>query len=137
MVRKLLLSTGFEKMITSAYFKSCNSLGFNSIWEKLYETICEKIVFKMECRLFLIVLLRTIFRNREITKSQISREQFIFKKFLHTVLKILSAQIRINIFLFKNFFSRTCSFSHNFKTTNLVSFFTQKFNFTLFLSMII
>ena len=88
--------------------------------------------FLVDPVLLIIVLLRTIFRKREITKSQISREQFIFKNFLHTVLKILSAQIRINIFLFKNFFSRTWSFSHNFKTTNLVSFFTQKFNFTLF-----
>ena len=46
-------------------------------------------------------------------KVKISWEQSFLRKFLHTVLKILSAQISWNdIFFQKIFFSRTCSFLH-------------------------
>ena len=125
-------------MITSAYSKSSNSSGFNPILQKFYEMICEIIVSKTVCGIFLLFFVNrvlliilwtgTIFRNRKITESKISRDPFISKKFPHIVFKIVSAQISWTDFFFeKQFFSRTWSFFQDWKTNNLgVTFFHKK-----------
>ena len=140
-------------MITSAYSKSSNSSGFNPILQKFYKMICEIIVFKTVCgillvffvnRILLIILWRTIFRNCKITKSWISRDPFISKKFPRTVLKIVSVQISWTDFFSKSIFLRTWSFFHDWKTTNLgtisfhkkiILYFLQRwlFNFNILL----
>ena len=88
-------------MITSAYSKSSNSSGFNSILQKFYEIICEIIVSKMVCRIFLIFF-RSSFINNFILKNNFSKpynhrnlnisRNISLKKIPQTVLKTISAQ---------------------------------------------
>ena len=58
-------------MITSAYSKSSNSSGFNPILQKFYEMICEIIVSKTVCGIFLIFC-RSSFIDNFIVKSNFS-----------------------------------------------------------------
>ena len=124
--------------MTSAYSKSSISLGFNPISQKFCKIVCEIIFSRTVCGIFLIfcrsrfinsfVAKKKIFRNREITKSLISRDTFVLKKFPHTVLKILSLQIS-----WKAFFS-----NENFWIDLELGrhFFARNNNFVLFSSVI-
>ena len=58
-------------MITSAYFKSSNSSGFNPILHKFCMMNCEIIVCKTVCRIFLIFW-RSSFINNFIVKTNFS-----------------------------------------------------------------
>ena len=122
-------------MITSVYAKSSNSFGFNLILQKFYEIIWEILVPKrcaefsrFFCRsCFINLLWRTNFGTVKSPKVKISRDRsIIFKKFPHTVLNILSAQIRLKHFFQRNYFSWTPSFFHEWKTNNLDLIFLRK-----------
>ena len=58
-------------MITSAHFKSSNSPGFNPILQKFYKMICEIIVSKTICGIFLIFC-RSFFINNFMVKNSFS-----------------------------------------------------------------
>ena len=123
-------------MITSAYSKSSNSSGFNPILQIFYEMICEIIVSKTVCGIFLFFCQSRFIKNfmgkNNFSESQNHRKLNIsktiyLKKILHTVLKILSAQISWTDFFFrKNFFSRSWSYLHDWKTTKLGAIFSHK-----------
>ena len=127
--------------------KSSNSSDFNPILQILYVMICEIIVSKTMCGIFLffvnrvllIILWRwTIFRNRKITGSEISQDPFIFKKFPHIVLNILSAQISWKDFFWKHIFFKDLELFHNWKITNLgVIFFHKKLLILYFFSRVV
>ena len=55
-VGKPSLMISVKKVITSAYSKSSNFSGFNPILQKFYEMICEIIVSKSMCGIFLFFL---------------------------------------------------------------------------------
>ena len=59
-------------MITSAYSKTSNSSGFNAILQKFCEMICEIIVYKTVCGIFLIFS-RSSFINNFIVKNHFLR----------------------------------------------------------------
>ena len=83
--------------------------------------------------LLIILLWRTIFRNRKITKSEIYRDLFILKNFLHTVLKILSAQKNWkDLFQKKIFFQRHGAFFTTAKPLIWACFFCTKNSFYTF-----
>ena len=140
-------------MITSAYSKSSDSLWFNPILQKFYEMICEIIVSKTVRRIslfffFLFFVCQSSFINDFMEKNNFSESQnhrklnilrpIYFSKFPHPALKILSAQISWKGFFRKTFSSRTWSFFHNWKTTNLsVIFFTKNLFHTFILKVII
>ena len=122
-------------MINSAYSESSNSSRFNPILQKHYEMICEIIVSKMVCGIFLIFC-RSSFFDNFIVKNNFSEPQnhpnlniwrsIYLKKFPHTVLKIISAQISWKSFFRKNLFSKTWSFFRDCKTTGLGLIFFHK-----------
>ena len=60
--------------MTSVYFKSSNSLGFNPILQKFYEIICEIILSKTVCGIFLIFC-RLRFINNFVMKNKFSEPQ--------------------------------------------------------------
>ena len=140
-------------MITSAYSKSSDSLWFNPILQKFYEMICEIIVSKTVRRIsffffFFFFVCQSSFINDFMEKNNFSESQnhrklnisrlIYFSKFPHLALKILSAQISWKGFFRKTFSSRTWSFFHNWKTTNLsVIFFTKNLFHTFILKVII
>ena len=125
-------------MITRAY-SSSNSSGFNSILKKFYEMICEIIVSKTLCGIFLIFC-RSSFINTFFWEEQFFGalkspkpkylETYFFKKNLQTVLKIISAQISWKIFFSKSIFFK--GLERFFATAKLLiwgSFFSSKNNF--------
>ena len=61
----------FKKSVTSAYSKSSNSSGFNPILQKFYKMICEIIVSKTVCGIFLIFC-RSSFINNFMVKNSFS-----------------------------------------------------------------
>ena len=88
--------------------RSSNSLRFNSILQKFYEMICEILISRTMCGIFLIfvvrVLLMVSFWRANFGTIATFSDPFIFKKFRQTVLKILSAQNKLEKLLFKIFF---------------------------------
>ena len=143
------LTISGKKLITSAYSKSSNFSGFIPILQKFYEMICEIIISKTVCGIFLFFLSvkilliilwrRTIFGNRKITKKLNISRLIYLKQNPHTLLKILFVQIIWTDFFFrKTLFSRTWSFFHDWKTTNLGAiFFHKKIILYFFSKMII
>ena len=117
-------------MITSAYSKSSNSSGFNPILQKFYEMICEVIVSKIVCGIFLIFC-RSSFINNFMLKNNfsepkthrkfnISRLIYFRKISAHRFVGLICTNKLEEFFFFqKNFFSRTWSFFHDCKTSNL------------------
>ena len=135
-------------MITSAYSRSSNSSGFNPILQKFYEMIYEIIVSKTMCGIFLIFC-RSSFINNFMVKNNFSepknhlklnilRPIYFFKKF-RTSFEGLICTNNLEGFLFRKlFFSRTWSFFHDCKTTNLgVIFFAKKLISYFFSRMLI
>ena len=115
-------------MITSAHSKSFYSSGFNTILQKFYEMICEIIVCKMVCGIFLIFC-RSSFINDFMVKNNFSKPKNHRKlKILKSIYcKKISAHLFVGLiftnklegfFFQKKFFSRAWSFFHGCKTTN-------------------
>ena len=131
-------------MITSAHSKSSNSAGFNRILQKFYKMICEIIVSKTVCGVFLIFCWSSFINNFMVKKSfsepknqrklNILRPIFFEKISSHSFVGVICTYKREGFFFFwKKFFSRTWSFFHDCSMTNLgVIFFQKKKNFMLF-----
>ena len=95
--------------------------------ENFCNYLAEFSLFFVDRVLLMILLWRAIFQNLKITETWISWALFISKKILHTVLKIISAQISWKIFFFeKKFFSSTWNFFHDCKTSDLGLIFFHK-----------
>ena len=134
-------------MITSAHSKSSHPSGFNPILQKLYEMICEIIVSKTICRIYLIFY-RSSFINNFMAKNNFlepkNHQKLNVSKYIYFrkisayrfVGLICTNKLEIYFFL-KKFFSRTWSFFQDCKTNNLGIIFPQKNNFILFFSRVI
>ena len=106
--------------------------------------IREIIVSNTACEIFLIFCLSSLINNF-IVKSNIWEPQkhqnlnisrtIHLKKIPHTLLNIICAQISSKNFFSKMFFSRTWSFNHDYKTTNLGLIFFHKKLFCTFLQV--
>ena len=122
----------FKKVITSTYFKSSNSSGFNPILQKFYEMICEIIVSKAVCGIFLIFCRSSFINNSYCEEQFFGTLKSPKLKYLniHLFLKIISTQISRKNFLFFKKISRTWSFFHN-------CFFWLKINAKVFYKMIV
>ena len=134
-------------IISGWYSKSSNSSGFNPILQKLYKVICEKIE-KIEngCRIFLIFCWSSFINNFMLKNGFLepknyqdpSRDPSTFKKFLQTILKVLSVQISLKDISFeKNFFLRFGAFFTTAKPLIWAPFFSTKNNFKLFSRIIL
>ena len=116
-------------MITSAYSKSSNSSGFNPILQKIYDVICEIIVCKMVCRIFLIVRRSNFVDNFIVNSTFFGTLKSPKLKYLETHLfkKISAHRFEDHIYtsklekkIFRKFFvSTTWSFFCDCKTTDL------------------
>ena len=130
-------------MITSAHSKSFYSSGFNTILQKFYEMICEIIVCKMVCGIFLIFCWSS-FINDFMVKNNFSEPKNHRKlKILKSIYcKKISAHLFVGLiftnklegFFFKKiFFQGLGAFFMAAKLLILgVIFFPQKINFILF-----
>ena len=79
-------------MITRVYSKSSNSSGFNPILQKFYEMICEIIISKTVCGIFLFFC-QSRFINNFMEKNNIEEQFWCLKKWpCYDVLIILSSQ---------------------------------------------
>lgn len=105
---KICILSFLKNLSTRAYAKSCNSLEFYPIFAEIFrddllDTCLQDGVqnFLDFCRSCFInnFIVKSKFRNRRKNqKIKISWDPFIFKKFAHTALKILSAQISLKHF---------------------------------------
>ena len=109
---------------------------------KFYETICEIIISKTVCGIFLIFCRSSFIDNFIVKKNfsepynyrnlNISRPIYL-KKIPHTVLKIISAQISWKKFFFeKKLFQGLGAFFVIAKPLTWVSFFSTKYKFYTF-----
>ena len=134
-----------KKVITSAHSESSNSPVFNPVLPKFFEVICEIIVSKTLCGIFLIFCWSSFINNlmvnnnflelKNYRKLNISR-LFILKKIPRTVLWVLSVQISRKNFFVKNFcfkdvelFSRLQNHwfvRYFFSTKKLLSYFLSR-----------
>ena len=128
-------------MITSAHSKSSNSSGFNPILQKFYEMICEIIVSKTVCGIFLIFC-RSSFINNFMAKNNfwepknhrklnISRPIYFKKISTHRFIDLVCTN-KLEDFLFLFFFQGLGAFSATAKPLIWASFFPTKNNFILF-----
>ena len=134
-------------MITSRHSKTSNPSGFNPILQKIYKMICEIVVSKTVCGIFLIFC-RSSFINSFMVKNSFSqpknqRELNISKPVYfknvsaHRFVGLICTS-KLEAFIFgKNFFSRTCSFFHDCNTTNLSIIFFHKKIILYFFSRVI
>ena len=129
-------------MITSAHSKRSNSSGFNPILQKFCEMICEIIVSKMVCGIFLIFC-RSRFINNSMVKNNflepkyhrkldISRPIYFLKISAHCFLDLICTNKLDDFFLKKFFFQGLGAFFTTAKPLNWASFFSTKNNFILF-----
>ena len=134
-------------MIISAHSKSSNSSGFNPILQKFYEMICEIIVSKMVCGIFLIFC-RSSFINNFMVKNNflepknrrklnISRPIYFKNISAHRLVDLICTNNREKIFFQKIFLSRTWNFFQDCKTTNLGVIFFRKKLISWFFSVVI
>ena len=85
------------------------------------------------CRIFLFFVSIEIYQFYGKERFFRTVKRFIFKKFLHIVLKILSAQISWSDYFFeKYFFQGLAAFFTTEKPLIWAPFFPQKINFILF-----
>ena len=133
-------------MITSAYSKSSYSSGFNSIVQKFCEMICEIIVYKTLCGIFLIFC-RSSFINNFIVKNHFSEQQnhrnlnisrsiYFLKKLAHRFEDHIFTNKLEEFFFRKIFFLEHRAFFTTGKPLIWASFFPQKIAFILFSSAI-
>ena len=134
-------------MITSARSKSSNSSGFNRILQKFYEMICEITVSKTVCGIFLIFC-RSSFINNFMVKNNflepknhrnlnISRPTYFKKISAHRFVGLICTNKLEEFFFRKSFLSKTWSFFHDYKTTNLGVIFFHKKIISYFFSRVI
>ena len=135
-------------MITSAHSESSNSSGFNPILQKFFEMICQIIVSKTVCGIFLIIC-RSSFINNFMVKNNflgpknhrklnISRPTYLKKKSAHHLVDLICTNKLEEFFFQKIFLPRTWSFFRDCKTTNLgVVFFHNKLILYFFSRVII
>ena len=126
-------------MITSAHSKSSSSSGFNPILQKFYKMICQIIVSKKMCRIFLIFcrlsfIINFIVRNsfsepKNQRKWNISRPIYLKKISAH---RCLICTNKLEEFFFRNFFQGLGAFFTTATRLIWASFFPQKNNFILF-----
>ena len=124
-------------MINSAYSKSFNSSGFNPTLQKFHKMICEIIISKTMCAI-LLFFWQSRFINNFMEKNNYSEPEnnqklnisrtIYFKKISAQRFEDLICTNKLDRFVFfwKTFFSRTWSFFHNRKTTNLGAIFCHK-----------
>ena len=136
-------------MITNAHSKSSNFSGFNPILQKLYKMTCEIIVSKTVCRIFLNFCRSSFMINNFIVKNNpsetknyrklnISKPIYFKKNFAHRFVDLICTNKLEEFFFQKIFLSRTWSFFHDCKTTNLgVIFFLKKLILYFFSRVII
>ena len=139
--------------MTSAHSKSSNSLGFHPILQKFYKMICEIIVSKTMCGIFLIFY-RSSFINNFMVKngfSELKNQRMLniwdiyfillpiyFKKIsAHRFVGLICTNKLERFFFRKTFFSRTWSFIHDCNTTNLGGIFFHKKIILYFFSRVI
>ena len=135
-------------MITSAYSKSSNSSRFIPILQKFCEMICEIIVYKTVFRISLIYCWSS-FINNFIMKNQFSepwnhqnvnilRSIYVKKKkFAHHFEDHIYTN-KLDQFFFRKFFiSKTWSFFHDWRTTDLDLIFFHKKIILQFFSRVI
>ena len=134
------LRFSLKKVITNVLSKSSNSSGFSPILQRFYKMICEIIFSKTVCGIFLIFC-RSSFVNNFMVKNNfleaknhrklnISRPIHFKKKFAQRFVVLICAK--------KKFFSRSWSFFHDCKSTNLgVIFFHKKLISWIFSRVII
>ena len=121
-----------EKVLIIAYSKNCNFLRFSLILQNFCLMICEIIFSRTVCGSFLIFY-RLLLTNNLIEKNNFSKPYIsgstYFKKFLHTMLKIFSAQISWKDCFFKKYFFQWLgAFFKTAKPLILASFlFTKNF----------
>lgn len=130
-------------MITSAYAKNSNSLGFNPIYQKICETLLKITFSNTVCRIFLIFC-RLCFINNFIIKNNfsepqnhselnISRTIYFTKISAHCIEGLICAN-KLKYFFFKNFFFNDLQHFSRLQNTHLgVIFLAQKINSILFL----
>ena len=135
-------------MITSAYSKSSNSSWFNPILLKFCVMICEIIVYKTVCGIFLIFC-RSNFINYLIVKSNfsepqnhwdfnISRPIYLEKISAHRFEGHICKNKLEKVVFWKKIFWRTWSFFHDCKATDLgLIFFHKKIILYFFSSVVI
>ena len=123
-------------MIASAHSKSSNLSGFNPILQKFYEMICEIIVSKTVCGIFLIFC-RSSFINNFMVKNNFLEakyhrklnisEPIYFLKISAYLLVDLNCTISCKNFFFKKiFFKGLGAFSTTAKPLIWASFFSTK-----------
>ena len=134
-------------VITSAYCKSSNSSGFNPILQKFYEIICEIIVSKMVCGIFL-TFCRSSFINNFMVKDNlsepknqwklISRDPLISKKISpHRFVGFICTN-KLEEFFFENtFFQGIRAFITTATRLIWASFFSTKKSVLYFFSRVI
>ena len=125
-------------MITSAHSKSSHPSGFNPILQKLYEMICEIIVSKTICGIYLIFY-RSSFINNFMAKNNFlepkNHQKLNVSKYIYFrkisayrfVGLVLSVQISWKyIFFWKKFFQGLGAFFKTAKQIIWASFFHKK-----------
>ena len=111
-------------MITSAHSKSSNSSGFNPILQKFYEMICEMIVSKTVCRVFLIFCRWSFINNFMVKKNFLEPKNHRKLKISRSIyFKKISAHRSVDLI---------CIFFTTAKPLIWASFFSTKINFILF-----
>ena len=122
--------------MTSTHSKSSNSSGFNPILRKFYKMICEIIVSKMVCGIFLIFCQLSFISNfmmknnflepKNHWKLNILRPIYCKKISAHCFVDLICTNKLEDFFFQKVFLSRTWSYFHDCKTTNLGIIFSNK-----------
>ena len=137
-----------KKVITNGYSMSSNSSGFNAILLKFYEIICDIVVSKTVCGIFW-VFCQSSFVNNFMEKSNFLESQnyrklniwkpiYFQKNFAYRFEERICTKKLDGFFFRKTFFSRTWSFFHDWRTTNLgVIFFHKKLILYFFSKVII
>ena len=127
-----MFSCEYCEFLKVAFFIE-NFSGSNPILQKFYEMICEIIVSKTMCGIFLD---RVLFNNfmvknnfaepKNHRKLNISRPIYFKKNSAHRFVVLICTNKLEEFFFQKIFLSRTWSFFHDSKTTNLGVIFSTK-----------
>ena len=123
-------------MITSAHSKSSNSSGFNPILQKFYKMICEIIVSKTVCGIFLIFCQSSFINNFMVKNSfsepknqrklNISRPIYLKKISVQRFVGLICTNKVKGFFFWKFFFQGLEAFFATATGLILASFFFHK-----------
>ena len=140
-VKKILTNNVLflKKLITSTYSNRSNSLGFNIILKKFCEMICEIILSKKACSVFLIFCSASFVKIFIVKRTFFGTAKSLKVKHLETYwLKKISARLFENLTSTNNlegFFSRTWNFK-SAKPLSRGSYFCTKKWFYTFLKAV-